>query len=332
MRITLLDILACPDCRHYPLQLRTPVNSSGEEVNTGQVVCPNCGSKFDIVEGAPVLLPTTLKPSLITAGAEVEGVSERQKKTQIDYFNSIGRSEFEITRPHNTGRLYQALLDYKAEHSLRSVRAELNGAMVLCVCCGSGMDLEYLQDRAYRVVGMDISLGAVLGARERAKRFGLEYDLVVGDAEHLPFRPNSFDFGYVHDGLHHLSSPYKGLCELWRASRRAIVLTEPTDAFLTRISVLLGISGVDEEAGNKVCRLKLTELKTNVAQLKPKSVTLTRYVMWYPHQPPRWFGFFNRDQAFRTYWYMFSLVNHVIGKWGNKLTGTIWKGREIVQR
>jgi SAM-dependent methyltransferase/uncharacterized protein YbaR (Trm112 family) len=331
MKAVLLEMLACPDCKYSPLEFQNAVFRDGE-VDAGQIVCPNCENEFDIVQGVPVLLPTTCNASAATAGVDMEKSAEQHKQSQIDYFNSIGTSEFEITRPRNTGRLYQALLDYKAERSLRLMGAELNGATVLCVCCGSGMDLEYLQDQGSKVVGMDISLGAVLGAKERARRFGLEYDLVVGDAEHLPFCPDSFDFGYVHDGLHHLSSPYKGLCELWRASRRAIVLTEPADAFLTRISILLGISGIDEEAGNKVCRLKLTELKTNVTQLEPKSVTLTRYVMWYPHQPPRWFVFFNLEHVFRTYWYMFSLVNHVIGKWGNKLTGTIWKGREIVQR
>jgi SAM-dependent methyltransferase/uncharacterized protein YbaR (Trm112 family) len=330
MKADLLGVLACPDCEYYPLEFANAFLRDGE-VNDGQIVCQNCGIEFNIIQGVPVLLATACNASAATARVEMRKSPEQHKQTQVGYFNNIGTSEFEITRPHNTGRLYQALLDYKAEQSLRLVRTELNGAMVLCVCCGSGMDLEYLQDRADRVVGMDISIGAVLGARERARRFGLEYDLVVGDAERLPFRPNGFDFGYVHDGLHHLASPYKGLCELWRASRRAIVLTEPTDAFLTRISVLLGISGVNEEAGNKVRRLEFSELKTVLAHLKPASVSLSRYLMWYPHQPPSWFEFFNRDRAFRTYWYMFSLLNRVIGQWGNKLTATIWKRREVAQ-
>ena len=331
MKIGLLDTLACPDCQHHPLQLQGPIVSPTREVDLGQIVCPNCDSEFDIVEGVPVLLPTTLKVSTLSADTNAREQAERDKQIQIDYFNRIGGSEFEVTRPHNTGRLYQALLDYKAEKSLRLVRTELNGAMVLCICCGSGMDLEYLWNRGSKVVGIDISLGAILGAKERARRFNLEYDLVVGDAQHLPFRRDSFGFGYVHDGLHHLSFPDIGLRELWRVSRRAVILTEPTDAFLTRMSVFLGISGVDEEAGNKVRRLALPELRTLLTSLKPASVVTSRYLMWYSHEPPRWFGFFEQDWAFSTCWRMFSVLNHVMGKWGNKLAVTSWKRRKVAR-
>ena len=251
MKANLLNVLACPDCQHYPLQIRNGVFREGE-VDVGQIVCPNCGNEFEIVQGIPVLLPASLKITPASERAEMREFAEQHKQTQIDYFNSVGTSEFEITRPYYAGRLYQALLDYKAEQMLRLVGEELNGATVLCICCGSGIDLGYLFARGAQVVGMDISLGAVLGAKERGKRFNLEYDLVVGDAEHPPFRTESFDFGYVHDGLHHLALPYLGLHELWRTSRRAVVLTEPSAAFLTKISILLGISGVIEEAGNKV--------------------------------------------------------------------------------
>lgn len=325
MRANLFDILACPDCQHYPLHIQNPVVFPNDEVNAGQIVCPNCDSKFDFVDGIPILLPTRLRVSMVSEDARAGERVKRDKQIQTNYYDKIGRSEFEITRPHNTGRLYKAILDYKIGKSLRIIKSELEGAMVLCICCGSGMDLEYLCNRGSKVVGMDISLGAVLGAKERARRFGLDYELVVGDAEQLPFHLESFDFGYVHDGLHHLPFPYQGLQELWRTSRRAVVLSEPNDALLTRLSVILGISGVDEEAGNKVRRFDLSELRTFLKGLKPTAIEVNRSLMWYPHEPPPWFGFFNRDWAFNTYWFMLNLLNHVLGKWGNKLTVTSWK-------
>ena len=326
MNPDLLGVLACPSCEYYPLEIVGAVLRDGE-VDVGQIICQNCKAVFNILQGVPILLSSVCNMGA-SARVDMARSAEQHNQAQIDYFNNIGTSEYEITRPHDTGRLYQALLDFKAEQSIRLVRTELYGSMVLCVCCGSGMDLEYLHNRAGRVVGMDISMGAVLGARERARRFGLKYDLVVGDAERLPFRSNGFDFGYVHDGFHHLSSPYKGLSELWRTSRRAIMLTEPIDAFLTRISVLLGISGTNEEAGNKVCRIELSELNNVLAHLKPASVSLSRYLMWYPHKPPGWFKFFNRKRIFGTYWYVFSLLNRIIGKWGNKFSATIWKNKK----
>jgi ubiquinone/menaquinone biosynthesis C-methylase UbiE len=37
------------------------------------------------------------------------------------------------------------------------------------------------------VILSDIAVGVVLQARERARRFGLDFDLLVADAEALPF-------------------------------------------------------------------------------------------------------------------------------------------------
>ena len=324
MKEELLEVLVCPDCDRYPLEVQNVVFQSGE-IDVGQIVCPHCGSKFDIIQGIPVLLPTVLQMTAANAGVKTGQLAEQHKRTQIDYFNNVGTSEFEITRPHNTGRLYQALLNYKVKQSLRLISADLNKTTILCVCCGSGMDLEHLYVRGGRVVGLDISLGAVIGAKERARRFNLEYDLVVGDAEHLPIRTDSFDFGYVHDGLHHLALPFAGLRELWRVSRQAVILTEPTEAFLTKISILLGISGVVEEAGNKVRRLPMSEIEAVLTTLMPTSVAVKRYLMWYPHEPPQWFTSFDRNWLFNTYWFIFGLLNHIVGQWGNKLTVTIWK-------
>jgi len=56
MKKDLLDILACPACKHHPLELRLEREVSGEVVE-GQLVCPGCRAIYFIEDGIPNLLP-----------------------------------------------------------------------------------------------------------------------------------------------------------------------------------------------------------------------------------------------------------------------------------
>lgn len=59
------------------------------------------------------------------------------------------------------------------------------------------------------------------------------------DAESLSFEDSSFDFCIVHSGLHHCYSPHRALLEMYRVSRKGLLLFEPYDNFLTRMGVRL---------------------------------------------------------------------------------------------
>jgi SAM-dependent methyltransferase len=52
----------------------------------------------------------------------------------------------------------------------------------------------------------------------------------------LPYDSNHFDFVIVSAALHHLYSPHKGLGEMLRVSKSAIMIIESSDNFLSRIS------------------------------------------------------------------------------------------------
>ena len=43
--------------------------------------------------------------------------------------------------------------------------------------------------------------------------------MVVGDAERLPFRDNSFDAAYCNDSFHHYPDPALAAFQVWRALR-----------------------------------------------------------------------------------------------------------------
>jgi len=60
MRRSLLDILACPVDKHYPLLLYELV-SSGEKVLEGALFCSECERFYPIQEEIPIMLPDDLR-------------------------------------------------------------------------------------------------------------------------------------------------------------------------------------------------------------------------------------------------------------------------------
>ena len=59
MKRRLLDILACPICKHYPLELRVFVEK--EEIDEGILLCSKCGRWYPILETIPHMLPDDLR-------------------------------------------------------------------------------------------------------------------------------------------------------------------------------------------------------------------------------------------------------------------------------
>jgi len=56
MKKDLLDILACPKCKHHPLELTVEREIDGEVVE-GRLVCVKCQVSYAIEDGIPNLLP-----------------------------------------------------------------------------------------------------------------------------------------------------------------------------------------------------------------------------------------------------------------------------------
>ncbi len=54
-----MDILACPICKSYPLDLY--VFEEAEEIAEGLLVCNNCNRWYPIIEEIPHMLPDELR-------------------------------------------------------------------------------------------------------------------------------------------------------------------------------------------------------------------------------------------------------------------------------
>ena len=97
------------------------------------------------------------------------------------------------------------------------------GGSALDVACGSGKltaELAKLARPGGRVVGLDFSPQML----EVARRHHPGIEFIEGDALKLPFEDASFDAATIAFGLRNLADPVRGLREMTRVARRAVVL------------------------------------------------------------------------------------------------------------
>jgi ubiquinone/menaquinone biosynthesis C-methylase UbiE len=212
-------------------------------------------------------------------------------------------------------------MDFKVDQAVRLLGCSIVGARVLDVCAGSGMDAELLVRRGAALVNLDISVGALARARERNRRYGVGFLLVAGDAEHLPFKDGTFDYAFVHDGLHHLDAPRNAISEMARVSRSGFLITEPADAWLTWLATRLRIIPEREDSGNEVRRVHPSTLIPFSTELGYKTVRFKRYLVKYPHQPGPLFRLLDRRGIYPVARMAFLLFGAgLLSRLGNKIT------------
>ncbi len=241
---------------------------------------------------------------------------------------ALTRDELEIVRPHGCGRLFNYLILFKLRACVE--RINLNGCQILDVCCGSGIDAEFLARRGAEVIGLDYDAEGIRRTTERAKRFGLNVHCVLGNALALPFKDRSIQLCFINDGLHHLKDPHRGIAELFRVAKDGIIISEPARSFLTRIAVRLGLS-VEYEINdnNFVYRFTSRELIQEARKHGFQYFKIKRFLLWHPHFPPRWFFIFEHPVLFYPLKWAFLVMNFLLGQWvGNKIICIAFRNKE----
>lgn len=95
---------------------------------------------------------------------------------------------------------------------------EVGGTALLEVGVGTGKNLRH-HPREARAVAVDISPRMLRRAASRARRLGRHVDLVLADAQHLPFRDGAFDAVAATFVFCSLPDPLAGLREVRRVVR-----------------------------------------------------------------------------------------------------------------
>lgn len=165
---------------------------------------------------------------------------------------------------------------YKRQQDVRRLHEILGPGplRVLDIPCGSGRLIGPMADRAYRVVGADLSPEMLAAARERGGggdgRLGLAgpLGLVRADVRRLPFRERSFDLVVSMRFLYYFGAEERR--EVIRAlaglSRRWLLLQyrirESVPAFLWRVRYRAGITRRDR---SRRC-MTVTEIRREVEE------------------------------------------------------------------
>ena len=105
-------------------------------------------------------------------------------------------------------------LDYMRAGFAEFERAR--GKKVLEVGLGVGSDLLNWVRSGAKVSGVDLTQASVSLVRERLASEQLYAELIVGDAENLPFPDAQFDIYYSWGVLHHTPDTRKALAQAWR--------------------------------------------------------------------------------------------------------------------
>lgn len=112
---------------------------------------------------------------------------------------------------------------------------EVRGKRVLEIGCGRGVFARYLADQGAELVAADFSPAAIAHARVRLQSY--HADVIVADAQAIPFADETFDVVISQETLEHLPEPDKGLAELVRVTKLGGTLIVTTPNYMNLIGV-----------------------------------------------------------------------------------------------
>jgi ubiquinone/menaquinone biosynthesis C-methylase UbiE len=95
--------------------------------------------------------------------------------------------------------------------------------LILDVGCGTGLLFNYISPKAARLIGVDVSKGLLLRARERTKTLG-NVSLIQADADHLPFRDEEFNVVFAFTVLQNMPKPLDTVREIRRIAQVGAVV------------------------------------------------------------------------------------------------------------
>lgn len=238
MRLFVLDLLCCPECKHFPLELSVPQDPAqsahpSRDVEIGYLECKGCARFYFIEDGIPRLLGdgfaslidvtfpdrhATLVgddgPRMQTYLATLDsvggpGATESWNLDDVDFWEDKVYSDAESIEKM-FGQISRSRADaggrtLPRERALfRHIRPHVRGGGVLLdIGCGISQTVRTLcnpESEKFRYIGLELSISAL-----HVNRRTLDGDFLLASADKLPFRPNSLDAAVMLGTLHHLA-------------------------------------------------------------------------------------------------------------------------------
>jgi len=184
--------------------LRSPFSAEALrlEAESGiEALVSNSGERFPVRKG----IPAFLKPE------DLAGDNGKYNKL----YETIGGFYDDTQRV--VGALRGLDLDSYFENymSLLEVKA---GDRVLETSVGTGLNFKYLPE-GVKLAGVDLSAEMLARCAGNMRRWGMEADLYLGNAESLPFADGSFDVVYTCGGFNFFSDKAKAVREMIRVAK-----------------------------------------------------------------------------------------------------------------
>ncbi len=221
--------LLCSPGTHEPLRL-VSVQASGGMVQE-ELVCEHSGERFPIRDGIPLLLHES-------------SLSGSNLRYQRFYNRSAGLYDAAI-------RLVAKLGGWGEERFRREYLRELevqDGGRVLEVSVGTGANIPLLPART-SLFGLDISWGMLQKCRRNLKKWQLEAELMLGNAEDLPLRDESFDAVFHVGGINAFNDRAKAISEMIRVAKAGakVVIVDESAKLMERLVWFPGVARVMRE-------------------------------------------------------------------------------------
>lgn len=242
MRPETIELLCDPYSRQ---QLQITENGSGIRLSDGN------GRYYPVTDGVVDFLTDTV---IIGSNRRYQTMYNRL----APFYDFVTRAAIRLMRSseEKVRRQYLNELEIK------------NGARVLEVSVGTGANLRFLPPGA-DYFGLDISSGQLRQCRRMLKRTCLSAELFLGEAEHLPFKDNSFDSVFHMGGFNYFSDPAAALREMNRVARSGskIVIVDETERFsrkLARVPIVRAFfaeTGVCGSAAAKLIPEKVKDIR-----------------------------------------------------------------------
>ncbi|MEE9400039.1 MAG: class I SAM-dependent methyltransferase [Dehalococcoidales bacterium] len=158
-------------------------------------------------------MPTTnLKPTI-----------RKEKESVRQYWDKTPCGTGNIPYPDGSLEYFEAIAEkrYRLEPFIGEY-AQFDrwaGKKMLEVGCGAGTDLLRFARAGAQAVGIDLSPKSAFLAKSRLSAYNCQADVLVADAENLPFKGDEFELIYSWGVLHHTPNPERVIREIYRVTK-----------------------------------------------------------------------------------------------------------------
>jgi len=154
-------------------------------------------------------------------------ITNRELREYYEWQGKFGNHQKEM---YETGNSYTRYWQNKRRIIVEKFVEELiehgKANSLLDVGCAEGLYTRFLAHRREHSIGLDISRPKLISAKSYSCSKKVQF--ILASAENLPFRDNSFDIILCIDVLRYVKNLLKAINELYRVSRKYIIIQSAT--------------------------------------------------------------------------------------------------------